>query len=63
MPIYLEIVGGDRKPKAPFNFNSTWFKDDSYIQMIKKDWKTYNVHPAQSTSLIFAYKMLSLKQK
>ena len=36
MPIYLEIVGDDRKPKTPFKFNSTWIKDESYIQMTQR---------------------------
>lgn len=53
MPIYLEIDGDDCKPKAPFKFNYTQFKDESYIQMITKDWKTYVVHPGQSSSIFF----------
>jgi len=27
-PIYLELAGQPRKPKSPFKFNGSWFKED-----------------------------------
>eukprot|EP00253_Pinus_taeda_P027166 PITA_27166 len=46
-PIYLEIQGPFRKPKAPFKFNPTWLMDQNYTQMIKDFWAS---HPIQGSA-------------
>lgn len=38
-PIYLEVAGTTKKPRAPFKFNSTWLKDPDYIKMISDFWQ------------------------
>lgn len=34
-PIYLELSGPNKKPKAPFKFNHGWLQDPSYIKLVK----------------------------
>jgi len=33
-PIYLEINGQNKKPKAPFKFNHGWLQDPAYIKLV-----------------------------
>lgn len=39
--IYLDIRGEISKPRAPFKFNSTWLKDNSYICLVTDFWKAH----------------------
>lgn len=32
--VYVEFSSDDRKPKAPYKFNSTWIKDEGYTNMV-----------------------------
>lgn len=57
LPIYLEFASGDRKPKAPYKFNSTWLKDKGYLQMVTNHWKTYSPSHGQSVFEVFAKKL------
>lgn len=38
----MEILDPQKKPEVPFEFNSTWLKDPSYIQMVNGFW---HLHP------------------
>eukprot|EP00253_Pinus_taeda_P013872 PITA_13872 len=59
LPIYMEIIGGRKKPKGPSKFSSTWLWDDSYILMVTKFCKenppgTEDEHKERITSLYSA---------
>jgi hypothetical protein len=34
-PILLEAVGEKKKPGNPFKFNSSWLKEDSFMDLVK----------------------------
>jgi hypothetical protein len=35
-PIFLEVVGGSRKPTSPFKFNSAWLKKGEFLNLVKE---------------------------
>lgn len=60
--IYLDIWGDISKPRAPFKFNSTWLKDNSYTSLITDFWKS---HPPMTRGNIaegFVANMKELKK-
>lgn len=61
-PIYLEIVGHARKPKAPFKFNATWLKDSDYIRLVSNFWKAHPPDSSRSISEGISNNLLRLKQ-
>eukprot|EP00253_Pinus_taeda_P002123 PITA_02123 len=42
-PIFLEILGPDAKPKAPFKFNHVWLQNEGYTKLIKDYWATHPI--------------------
>jgi len=36
-PILIEEVGEKKKPTIPFKFNSSWLKEESYIDLVKQN--------------------------
>eukprot|EP00253_Pinus_taeda_P003595 PITA_03595 len=47
-PIYLEILGPHKKPKAPFKFNHGWLQDPSYINKVKEFWTANPIDRSES---------------
>jgi len=61
LPIFMEIKGGPQKPRGPFKFSSSWLKDPSFIQMIKKFWKAHPPNELGSITEGFSKNLRSLK--
>eukprot|EP00253_Pinus_taeda_P012058 PITA_12058 len=60
-PIYLEIQGPFRKPKAPFKFNHTWLKDPSYVKMISEFWAAHPIRGTESLAKGFCRNLSEIK--
>ena len=60
-PIYLEILGPHKKPKAPFKFNHGWLQDPSYINMVKELWNTNLIDRSESLAKGFCSNLSQLK--
>lgn len=61
MPIYLDIQGPIKKPKAPFKFNHTWLKDPSYIKMITDYWQSHPINGPESLAKGFCRNLSEIK--
>eukprot|EP00253_Pinus_taeda_P020087 PITA_20087 len=60
-PIYLEIQGPFKKPKAPFKFNHTWLKDPSYVKMITDYWSSHPIDSSESLAKGFCRNLSEIK--
>lgn len=60
-PIYLEIQGPFKKPKAPFKFNHTWLKDPSYVKMISEYWINHPINGIESFAKGFCRNLSEIK--
>eukprot|EP00253_Pinus_taeda_P034418 PITA_34418 len=60
-PIYLELSGPTKKPKAPFKFNHGWLQDPSYIKPVKEYWTQNPIDQADSLSKGFCMNLSQLK--
>lgn len=61
-PIYLEILGPDAKPKAPFKFNHVWLQDEGYTCLVKDFWTSHPITNHRSTTEGFCHNLSQLKQ-
>jgi hypothetical protein len=41
-PSFLELRTGMNKPPSPFKFNRTWLNDDTFLKLVKENWRVYN---------------------
>eukprot|EP00253_Pinus_taeda_P026585 PITA_26585 len=60
-PIYLELSGPNKKPKAPFKFNHGWLQDPSYIKLVKDYWTQNPIDWADSLAKGFCMNLSQLK--
>eukprot|EP00253_Pinus_taeda_P035172 PITA_35172 len=60
-PIYLELSGPNKKPKAPFKFNHGWLHDPSYIKLVKDYWTQNPIDWADSLAKGFCKNLSQLK--
>jgi len=60
-PIYLEIQGPFKKPKAPFKFNHTWLKDPAYVKMISEYWVNHPINDTESFAKGFCRNLAEIK--
>eukprot|EP00253_Pinus_taeda_P020757 PITA_20757 len=60
-PIYLEIQGPFKKPKAPFKFNHTWLKDPAYVKMISEYWVNHPINGTESFAKGFCRNLAEIK--
>eukprot|EP00253_Pinus_taeda_P030670 PITA_30670 len=60
-PIYLEIQGPSKKPKAPFKFNHIWLKDPSYIKLVKDYWLAHPISGNESFARCFCRNLSEIK--
>eukprot|EP00253_Pinus_taeda_P014598 PITA_14598 len=60
-PIYLEILGPSKKPKAPYKFNHTWLKDPTFIKLIKEYWSSHPIDDSESYAKGFCRNLTELK--
>jgi len=59
--IYLEIIGGLNKPKAPYKFNPSWLKDATYINMETDYWRTHPPAAGGNITEGFTHNLRELK--
>eukprot|EP00253_Pinus_taeda_P018951 PITA_18951 len=62
LPIYLEIEGGQAKPKGPFKFCSVWLKDDSYKRLVTDFWKENPPRRREDNTRRFIQNLTNLKR-
>lgn len=60
-PIYLEILGPPKKPKAPFKFNHDWLQDPTYINMVKELWTQNPIDRSDTLAKGFCSNLSQLK--
>jgi len=60
-PIYLEIQGPFKKPKAPFKFNHVWLNDPSYIKLVSNFWIENPINRAESFAKGFCDNLFEIK--
>jgi len=60
-PIYLEILGPHKKPKAPFKFNYSWLQDPTYITMVKEFWTQNPIDRSETLEKGFCSNLSQLK--
>ena len=60
-PIYLEILGLDAKPKAPFKFNHVWLQDEGYIKLVKDYWTSHPISGHRSAVEGLCHNLSQLK--
>jgi hypothetical protein len=39
MPILLQNEEMDQKAPSPFKFNQAWLQEESFINLVEKNWK------------------------
>lgn len=61
-PIYLEILGPEVKPRAPFKFNHVWLQDEEYTKLIKDHWVSHPISNHRSAAEGFCHNLSQLKQ-
>jgi hypothetical protein len=61
-PILLELARGMRKPATPFKCNSKWFKEESFIEMVKELWIPFDSSLGEPTSVHFLSNIKKVKQ-
>jgi hypothetical protein len=59
-PIFLEVAGNTRKPTSPFKFNSSWLKEEEFINLVKELWIPLNQD--ERAVVQFANNLKTLKQ-
>eukprot|EP00253_Pinus_taeda_P005582 PITA_05582 len=62
-PIYLELSGPSKKPKAPFKFNHGWLQDPSYIKLVKDYWTQNPIDRADTLAKGFCMNLSQLKHR
>lgn len=62
-PIYLELSGPNKKPKAPFKFNHGWLQDPSYIKLVKDYWTQNPIDRADTLAKGFCMNLSQLKHR
>jgi hypothetical protein len=60
-PILLEAVEEKKKPTDPFNFNSSWLKEESFIDLVKQNWDPYDPRLGKVTKVQFATNLKKVK--
>eukprot|EP00253_Pinus_taeda_P031782 PITA_31782 len=60
-PIYLEIQGPFKKPKAPFKFNHTWLKDPAYVKLMADYWTSHPINDTESLAKGFCRNLSEIK--
>jgi hypothetical protein len=40
-PIFLELRTGMNKPPSAFKFHRTWLNDDTFLKLVKENWRVY----------------------
>lgn len=61
-PIFLEILGPEVKPRAPFKFNHIWLQDEEYIKLIKDYWVSHPISNNRMTAEGLCHNPSKLKQ-
>eukprot|EP00253_Pinus_taeda_P018044 PITA_18044 len=61
-PIYLDILGPEVKPRAPFKFNHIWLQDEEYIKLIKDYWVSHPISNHRTAAEGFCHNLSKLKQ-
>eukprot|EP00253_Pinus_taeda_P017821 PITA_17821 len=61
LSIYLEIRGGLNKPKASFKFNSSWLKEETYINMVTDYWRKHPPAVGGNLAKVFTHNLREMK--
>ena len=61
-PIFLEYWNGSVKPPNPLKFNKTWFKDESFRQLILSNWVSFSPDNRLSVAFQFAENFVRMKR-
>eukprot|EP00253_Pinus_taeda_P016641 PITA_16641 len=61
-PIFLEVAGPSRKPRAPFKFNSSWLKDPNYTKTVTDFWQAQPPLKDQRNAADFCSNLQQLKR-
>lgn len=61
-PIFLEFSFGQVKPPSPFKFNDNWLRHESYKQLIRGKWMSFD--PTSSSSIVvqFSHNLKKVKE-
>ena len=61
--IFLELRTGMDKPPSPFKFNRTWLNDDTFLKLVKENWRVYNPGSTEVARLHFVKNLRIIKEK
>jgi hypothetical protein len=59
--VWLEIEGGPQNPVAPFKFNYSWLKDESFQNFLKSNWNDIRDSEGSLTAIQFAKNIKRIK--
>jgi hypothetical protein len=48
MIVLIQITKEDPKPSSPFKFNHYWLEEDEFVNLVKKEWKHFDVSQRES---------------
>jgi hypothetical protein len=51
-----------RKPSSPFKCNSEWFKEESFIEMVKEHWIPFDPSSGEPMTVHFSSNLKKVKQ-
>jgi hypothetical protein len=61
-PIWLVLDGGSIKPPSPFKFNASWLSDESFLDLVKSNWRPFDPSSGSPVGLHFADNLKRIKQ-
>jgi hypothetical protein len=61
-PVWLDLEGFPIKPTAPFKFNPSWLKDESFQQLIMTNWTPIRNTEETPAGIQFATNLKTLKK-
>jgi hypothetical protein len=59
--IWLVLDGGSIKPPSPFKFNASWLSDESFLDLVKSNWRPYDPNSGSPMGLHFADNLKRIK--
>ena len=59
--VWLENEGGPQNPVAPFKFNYSWLKDESFQNFLKFNWNDIRDSEGSTTAIQFAKNIKRIK--
>ena len=61
LPVFLQIVGRDKKLHTPFKFNPHWLDHEDLVILLKNTWKVYGENSDLSPASQFSANLKKIK--